>query len=227
LYPELQDQGQTGLYNWRNLTLNIVPLNQPASIGRKRTIALEAARGELIMHWDDDDIYPHNRVRLQIEPMIKGEADLTALPFSFLGHLPDLHFFQHPHSEPWLGSLAYWRKTALEMGGFSDVSNSEDQEFVIRALMSCKKLGRPKVSSIYIRHGGGSNNTWIMNKEQQVWTYGENPQPVQPPDFLTNDLVERLLLAEADASRRGKCPLVHAYRPDIPELNSWPDMPGS
>ena len=58
--------------------------------------------------------------------MIKGEADLKTLPFCVLGHLPDLHVFRHPHSEPWLGSLAYWRKTALEKDGFSDVEQKDD-----------------------------------------------------------------------------------------------------
>merc|ERR1712048_481529 len=225
LYPELEDQDQGGLYKWRNLTLNIVRLMQPASIGRKRTIALTAVRGEFIMHWDDDDIYPHNRVRLQAEPLIKGEADLTVLTQSFLGHLPDLHFFRHPGSSPWLGSLAYSRKTILAMGGFADVSISEDMDFTTRALMSCKRWVRLNVSSIYIRHSGGGNNTWIMNKEQQAWMYGENPQPVEPPNYLTNDLVDGLMLAEADARRRGKCPVVHAFEPDIPKLKSWPNMP--
>jgi hypothetical protein len=49
------------------------------SVGAKRNRAVEAARGELVVHWDDDDWYAPQRLRRQLAPLLAGEADITAL----------------------------------------------------------------------------------------------------------------------------------------------------
>src|ERR1041384_2498726 len=44
-------------------------------IGVKRNFACEAARGEIILHWDDDDWYAPHRIRLQVEALCASNAD--------------------------------------------------------------------------------------------------------------------------------------------------------
>jgi glycosyltransferase involved in cell wall biosynthesis len=50
------------------------------SIGAKRNLACRAARGELIAQWDDDDWYAPGRLSAQAAPLLRGRADLSALP---------------------------------------------------------------------------------------------------------------------------------------------------
>ena len=52
---------------------------QGESIGAKRNRACAAATGEIVAHWDDDDWYAPTRLRVQIEPLLSGEAEITAL----------------------------------------------------------------------------------------------------------------------------------------------------
>merc|ERR1711920_801509 len=216
---------QPGLYSWRNLTLNVVQLAERKSVGAKRTIAVKAARGEIVVHWDVDDLYPPNRVRLQVSPLLRGEAWMTAGYINIFGHLPEMLFIRSQAAVLFLGSLAYSKQLALELNGFADVSYSEDYDFVVRALISCKKLVPVNISSVYMRHGNGGGNTWMMNNEERVWMYGEIPERMEPPEYVTSELKRRLVSAHVDAQARGKCPQVNAFKPDIPKLNTYPNMP--
>src|ERR1700752_425901 len=54
------------------------------SIGAKRNLACQQARGEIIAHWDDDDWYSSDRLRYQVMPIITGGADITGLENAFV-----------------------------------------------------------------------------------------------------------------------------------------------
>ena len=47
------------------------------SIGAKRNLAAAAARGAVVVTWDDDDEYAPDRVSAQVAPILAGEADAT------------------------------------------------------------------------------------------------------------------------------------------------------
>ena len=73
---------------------------QNTSIGAKRNIACEQARGDIIAHWDDDDWYAPHRLEHQIAPLLAKQADMTGLETSRFFDLtkweawtcsPDLH----------------------------------------------------------------------------------------------------------------------------------------
>ncbi|MEA3018002.1 MAG: hypothetical protein QOI38_2724, partial [Sphingomonadales bacterium] len=48
-----------------------------ASIGGMRNAAVEAARGDIIVHWDDDDWHGPRRLSRQADPILQGIADVT------------------------------------------------------------------------------------------------------------------------------------------------------
>jgi glycosyltransferase involved in cell wall biosynthesis len=49
------------------------------SLGVKRNAACEAARGEIILHWDDDDWYAPHRIRAQINALCSSGAQVCGL----------------------------------------------------------------------------------------------------------------------------------------------------
>lgn len=49
------------------------------SVGDKRNQACEAARGDVILHWDDDDWYAPWRVQYQVEQMVAADLELCGL----------------------------------------------------------------------------------------------------------------------------------------------------
>ena len=59
--------------------VDYIVLKDQRSVGEKRNIAVNHSVGEVIMHWDDDDIYSTQRVRAQVRPIANDEADMSLL----------------------------------------------------------------------------------------------------------------------------------------------------
>ncbi len=49
------------------------------TVGAKRNLACEAAKGEIIVHWDDDDWLADWRLSYQVESLLREEADVCGL----------------------------------------------------------------------------------------------------------------------------------------------------
>ena len=64
--------------------ISYVRLRPKRSIGVKRNVGVEAASGDLVMCWDDDDWFGSNRIRHQVTPILEGRADATALQTGYI-----------------------------------------------------------------------------------------------------------------------------------------------
>lgn len=49
------------------------------SVGDKRNLACEAARGDVVLHWDDDDWYAPWRVSYQVDQLTRAKLELCGL----------------------------------------------------------------------------------------------------------------------------------------------------
>lgn len=92
-----------GKQDYSDLLTNIPPSDvnyirvkqkKKIKLGELRNISLEAAKGDLLIQWDDDDWYHADRVRLQSEVLQKGaeacclSSSLTHIQNSEFKHLP-------------------------------------------------------------------------------------------------------------------------------------------
>ncbi|MEA2563573.1 MAG: hypothetical protein QOH06_5077 [Acidobacteriota bacterium] len=169
--------------------IRYIRLSDPASVGHKRNLAVEQSRGEIIVHWDDDDWYAPDRIRHQIQPLLSGEADIAGLTaehfYSLRGDkfwscTPQLHarmFFADVHGR----SIAYARKVWGKQALYPDLSQAEDARFLQAALRQGSRLARtPNPDKfVYVRHGA---NTWQFEcgefLQPEAWKARE------VPDFL-------------------------------------------
>ena len=111
------------------ISVRRVWLRTRKSIGEKRNAGLRAARGEIILHWDDDDMRDPRHVATLACPLLKNWSDFSSLTFSYLAKLgtDSVQFFNYaaPGRQsraafgPFLGSLAYTRRLALALGSAS------------------------------------------------------------------------------------------------------------
>ncbi len=137
------------------------------SIGAKRNLACQQARGEIIAHWDDDDWYSPDRLRYQVAPILAGKADLTGLDNAFVLELPAGEFWT---TEPQLhqrlfvgnvhgGTIVYRKELWTKGVRYPETNLGEDAWLLDRAMKQGKRLLRlanPGVF-IYVRHG---RNAW-------------------------------------------------------------------
>jgi glycosyltransferase involved in cell wall biosynthesis len=142
-------------------------LTARASIGAKRNLACRHAGGEIIAHWDDDDWYAPERLRYQVSPILKGEADITGLHNDFVLHLPDGDFWTtHPqlHKQMFVGdvhggTLVYRRELLTQGLRYPEINLAEDAWLLHNAVRRGKRLlplANPGVF-VYVRHG---SNAW-------------------------------------------------------------------
>lgn len=139
------------------------------SIGALRNLGCEHARGEIIVHWDDDDWHGPHRVSRQVAAIRAGEADITALRDTPVLDLttwrywrlnPALHrrlFVRDVHG----GTLAFRRAVWERLARFPDRSLAEDAAFLDHAVRRGARLVPLDAGDdyVYVRH---ETNSWRL-----------------------------------------------------------------
>jgi O-antigen biosynthesis protein len=147
--------------------IRYIHLSQRLSISAKRNVACELAKGEIIIHWDDDDWYAPNRISEQVEPIIQNCADITGLfdtrffdleHWTFWSCTPELHrrlFVLDVHG----GTLAFRRTLFGHLVRYPNKSLREDADFLRRVIERGARLARVRNDGLflYVRHG---TNAW-------------------------------------------------------------------
>jgi hypothetical protein len=109
-------------------------LKQKSTIGEKRNLACEQARGSLIAHWDDDDWQAPHRLSYQVESILRSGADMCGLHVMLFYELAAGRAWQYiypPHNRPWLsGSTLCYKREFWAHNRFAPVNMGEDARFV-------------------------------------------------------------------------------------------------
>jgi glycosyltransferase involved in cell wall biosynthesis len=107
------------------------------SLGSKRNVACDAADGDIILHWDDDDWYAPWRLRYQVGALESGQFDVCGLNrVFFVDASKELAFeYVYPASgRPWVcGATLCYRKSLWEHHQFADARVGEDTRFIFSA----------------------------------------------------------------------------------------------
>jgi glycosyltransferase involved in cell wall biosynthesis len=144
-----------------------IRLNRRTSIGAKRNAACEAAHGEFIAHWDDDDWYSPQRLERQVNPLAAGTHDVSGLTNRYLLEMPAGVFWTttpEVHRRMFVGDVhggtVVYRKDIWRGGArYPDANLAEDAAFLRRASGMGKRIARLENTGefVYLRHG---HNTW-------------------------------------------------------------------
>jgi hypothetical protein len=107
------------------------------SIGAKRNLACAAARGQIIIHWDDDDWSSPRRITVQVSHLLDSRAG-TVVEVSGLSSInyydPAAGLawqYLYRGRRPWVGgnTLAY-RRSLWQAQPFADINVGEDVRFL-------------------------------------------------------------------------------------------------
>jgi glycosyltransferase involved in cell wall biosynthesis len=110
---------------------------QRRTLGAKRNLACGFARGEVLMHWDDDDWHAPWRISYQVAELAAHQADLCGLHQLWF-YDPDAdkawHYRYPGGHTPWVaGGTFCYRRSLWERQRFADVNVGEDTRFVREA----------------------------------------------------------------------------------------------
>jgi glycosyltransferase involved in cell wall biosynthesis len=104
------------------------------TIGSKRNLACERARGEIVVHWDDDDWMADWRISYQVQSLLKQQMDITGLDRLIFCSPATGQSWRYAYSKggtPWVagGTLCY-TKAFWQRNRFADINVGEDTRFV-------------------------------------------------------------------------------------------------
>jgi glycosyltransferase involved in cell wall biosynthesis len=122
--------------------LRLIRFAPRLTVGAKRNIACEAARGDIMLHWDDDDWHAQDRLSRQVSAMEAAGAELCGSTTQLFLDRAAGQAWRYDYAtlgdpRPWLagGTLAY-RASRWRRGPFEEVDVGEDARFV-RAEPAC------------------------------------------------------------------------------------------
>ena len=113
--------------------IRYVRLNPRQTIGSKRNAACREARGELILHWDDDDWYPPSRIRRQVRALLERRSELcgTSMLMFFDPSADRAWEYKYEPGVQWVaGTSLMYRKRFWEAHPFPDLQVGEDAQFI-------------------------------------------------------------------------------------------------
>jgi glycosyltransferase involved in cell wall biosynthesis len=151
----------------RDPQIRLIRSRRPLSIGAKRNLACEAARGALIAHWDDDDWYAPDRLTAQAAPLLTGTAEISAFDDTLFFDLDRWRFWRcsrEIYARMFVGgvhggTLMYKRSVFGKLVRYPDLNLAEDALF-LRAAVRCGARVAPIGGGslfAYVRHG---TNAW-------------------------------------------------------------------
>src|ERR1700736_4752296 len=117
--------------------IRYVRLPQRASVGAKRNLACEAARGELIAHWDDDDWHAADRLTRQVRALLESGCEICGTSSLRYYDIEARHAWEYRYPDElrrWVaGPTLLYRRTFWSEHRFDDIDVGEDAYFVWKA----------------------------------------------------------------------------------------------
>lgn len=156
------------------------------SLGAKRNLGCEAAAGEIIAYWDDDDWYAPHRLSYQVGPILEDRADFTVLGDTLFYRAADRRFWActprlqtRMFHEGMVGGTQVFRKKLWQDGPrYPDRSLAEEIVFVKALRRRGARIEKlPNEGTfLYVRH---RTNSWRFKTgeflDRRGWRQVERP----------------------------------------------------
>jgi predicted nucleotidyltransferase len=174
-----------------------IRLDERVTIGHKRNLACEAARGEIVVQWDDDDWYGAHRVSRQVMEIVNGNADATGIGVNLLLDVRSMQVWstrEREAADPLFasieavagGTLAYAKNVWRQVGGYPNASLGEDVG-LLQLIADAGARIAPMSNQgayVYIRHG---RNSWRYDFDPELgppgWNRSQPPATMEPADL--------------------------------------------
>jgi glycosyltransferase involved in cell wall biosynthesis len=150
--------------------IRYVRLSTTMTVGAKRNLACERARGEVIAHWDDDDWHASHRLRYQVEALLRSGADvcgLTTLLFYDVRTGRAWRYVYPVGQRFWLsGSTLCYRRAFWARHRFANINVGEDAQFIWSSRPTRTAVLSDPTFHVGIIHG---HNTAPKRTEGPYW----------------------------------------------------------
>lgn len=148
------------------------------SIGQKRNLGCQCARGTFIAQWDDDDWYSPQRLSAQVTPLLAGTCDITGIAGGMIFDVGRWEFWEYPPDRTVLeGTLVYHRRIWEEAEQYPNSSFGECGAFLATVVHSGATLEglRDNKLFLYVLHGANTSTFGLTGRPYRGCTQISEP----------------------------------------------------
>jgi glycosyltransferase involved in cell wall biosynthesis len=157
----IADDGTDPIYDLvkNDSSFKYIRFNEKKPLGYKRNLLASEAKGEILIHFDDDDYYPPSRVSHAVESLMKSEKLIAG---SSLCHIYDTSLKKIFVSGPFgqnhatAGTFAY-KKEYIKNNKFNDEAIAQEEPFFTRNFSNNLIQLDALKTILIIKH---AKNTW-------------------------------------------------------------------
>ena len=192
--------------------------NKKMSLGEKRNLMHTKSKGEILVYFDDDDFYPHDRVSHAVETLINNPNALcsgSSEIFIYFKHIKKVYKFgPYGPNHATAGTFAFKRKL-LEISKYDDkAAIAEEKQFLKNYTIPFVQLDPMKTILVFSH----DHNTFDKRKLL------ENPHPdlVKETDktvdlFIKDDTLRDFYMNKIDDLLKNYEPGLPSMKPDVLE----------
>lgn len=182
-------------------------LDKKITLGAKLNLACEYAKGNIVVHWDDDDWYAPNRLFYQVESLLHDDVDVCGINRLLYYDLHRKNAWQYiypSNRRVWLlGSSLCYKKNLWQGNQFADINVGMDGLFVWAT--PAERVGVLPDNSIAVHMIHGNNVS--PKKTEGTWWHiysTEKIQKVMGTDWYLYDGNQKTLELPEVKSREAK-----------------------
>jgi hypothetical protein len=175
--------------------IRYVRLSSRRTIGAKRNLACEQARGDLVVHWDDDDWSAPWRIGYQVETFLKEDVDVSGLSTIYFCDMSTDRAWRYEYPagrKPWVHDATFcYRRSQWESDPLPDSNHGIDTAYLWQGRP--KRIGTLEDPSIYVAMVHSANTS--RKDVHDAWWH---PHPVGEVSALMGPAWDRYkAMAEA------------------------------
>jgi glycosyltransferase involved in cell wall biosynthesis len=185
--------------------------DEKMSLGKKRNITNEKAKGDIIIYMDDDDYYPPERVSHAVTTLQKNPKALCAgssTMYMYFKHIDKMYEFGPYGPNHATAATFAFRKELLQQTRFDETACvAEEKKFLKNYTIPFVQLD-PLKSILVFSHNHNSFDKKVLL--EQMPNPFINDTPLKPSDFVKEPEVLKFFMEDINK-------LLDDYKPGLPE----------
>jgi len=189
--------------------------DEKMTLGKKRNLCNELAKGDIIVYMDDDDYYPPDRVKHAVETLKNSKALCagSSAMFIYFKHIDKmLQFGPYGPNHATAATFAFKRELLQKTKFDEESSVAEEKKFLKNYTIPFVQL-ESKKSILVFSHNHNSFDKKELLKQMPNPNVHETP--LLPKDFVKEEDLLKFFMEDIDSLLENYEPGKPGYKPDV------------
>lgn len=209
------DSVQDLFEGYPELNIRYFRYDEKMTLGKKRNITHDHAKGDILVYMDDDDYYPNNRVEHAVETLQQNPQAMAAGSskiFIYFKHNKTMYTFgPYGKNHATAGTFAFRRKLLKTSRYNEEASIAEEKEFLKNYTVPFVQLDPRKTILVFSHAHNTFDKRRLLEKKSDIIKVS----PVKVKDFIADNTIRKFFTHDIDDYLRDYAPGRPDMKPDV------------